>query len=59
VSDQSSLWDFHENESNDALHRKILAACGVDISDLESALMVDIFERLAGNSRVPNMPLAG
>jgi hypothetical protein len=51
VSDQSSLWNFHEDESNDSLNRKVLAVYGVDISDLESALIAEILERLAANSR--------
>ena len=46
VSDQSILWDFHEEESNDLLNQKVLAIYGVDISDLESALIADILERL-------------
>jgi hypothetical protein len=50
VSDQSSLWNFHEEESNDFLNKKVLAVYGVDISDLESALIVDILERIAANS---------
>lgn len=58
VSDQTSLWDFHEDESNDSLKRKVLAVYGVDISDLESALIAEILERLAANSReLPNTPL--
>lgn len=52
VSDESSLWNFHEDESNDSLNRKVLAVYGVDISDLESGLMVDILERLAANTNV-------
>jgi hypothetical protein len=33
VSDQSSLWDFHEGESNDVLCNRVLHVYGVDISD--------------------------
>jgi hypothetical protein len=57
VSDESSLWNFHEEESNDFLNTKVLAVYGVDISDLESALIVDILERIAANSpTLPNTP---
>ena len=46
ISDQSSLWDFHGEMSNEHLHRKIWDAYRVDVSDIESANLVEIFERI-------------
>ena len=58
ISDQSSLWNFHDRESNDFLHKRVAHTYGVDISDLESALMPDILERIAAQLHVlPNKPL--
>jgi hypothetical protein len=37
VSDESSLWDFHHAETNEALIVKIKQVYGVDVSDIESA----------------------
>jgi len=47
ISDESSLWDFHEEETNDALLAKIVEVYGVDVSDIESAKLCEIFERIA------------
>ncbi len=47
ISDQSSLWDFHSEDSNDALITKIKEIYGVDVSDIESARLCDIFERIS------------
>jgi hypothetical protein len=47
ISDESSLWDFHTDESNDVLLAKIKDVYGVDVSDIESAKLADIFERLS------------
>jgi hypothetical protein len=58
ISDQSSLWDFHEEESNDFLNKAVLAVYGVDVSDLEAALIADILERIAAKSpTLPTTPL--
>ena len=58
VSDQSSLWDFHEDESNDVLCKRVLEVYGIDISDLESAVLADILDRIAARSQtLPNTPL--
>jgi len=51
LSDQSSLWDFHFDESNDALQKRVLEVYGIDISDLEGAIVADIFDRIAANLR--------
>lgn len=47
ISDQSSLWDFHARESNDELIAKIKEVYGVDVSDIDSAKLCEILERLA------------
>ncbi len=46
ISDQSSLGDFHDEESNGHLHRKVWESYRVDISDIEDGNLVKIFERI-------------
>ena len=46
ISDKSSLWDFHSEETNEALLAKIREVYGVDVSDIESARLWEIFERI-------------
>lgn len=46
ISDQSSLWDFHYEETNEALLAKIREVYGVDVSDIESARLWEIFDRI-------------
>jgi hypothetical protein len=50
ISDESSLWDFHADESNDVLLARIKDVYGVDVSYIESAKLTDIFERIAEGS---------
>jgi hypothetical protein len=50
VSDESSLWDFHERDSNDFLHKKILERYGVDVSDIESGSIADILDRIVARA---------
>jgi len=47
VSDQSSLWDFHEGQTNEALIAKIKELYGVDVSDIESGHLATILDRIA------------
>ena len=47
ISDESSLWDFHHDETNDALISKINEVYSVDVSDIESARLSEILERIA------------
>jgi hypothetical protein len=47
VSDQSSLWDFHTDETNDVLNAKIREVYGVDVSDVESGNLAEILQRIA------------
>lgn len=52
ISDESSLWDFHTSHDNTALFVKINEVYGVEVSDIESAKLWQIFDRIAAN-RVP------
>ena len=47
VSDESSLWDFHSEESNDVYLAKIRDVFAVDVSDIPNGNIVAILERLA------------
>lgn len=46
ISDESSLWDFHGEESNDHLNKKVWETYRVDISDIEDGKLVKIFQRI-------------
>lgn len=48
VTDKSSLWDFHTDTNNETLYAKIREVYGVDVSDIESALVCEILDRIAG-----------
>jgi len=47
ITDESSLWDFHEDESNKIYTGRIQDEYGIDISDLSDARIADILERIA------------
>ena len=47
ISDESTLSDFCYDETNDALIQKIHATYGVDVSDISSGNLADIFDRIA------------
>jgi hypothetical protein len=52
ISDESSLWDFHDEDTNDRLIGKIREVYGVDVSDIKSAKLYEILERIrAQNDR--------
>ena len=46
ITDGSSLWDFHFEETNEALLAKIREVYGVDVSDIESGRLWEIFDRI-------------
>ena len=46
ISDESCLWDFHVEESNEHLHQKIWETYRVDVSDIDDGNLVKIFERI-------------
>jgi len=51
ISDGSSLWDFHTERSNDQFVAKIEEVYGVDVSDIESARLCEILERIGTRRR--------
>ncbi len=53
ISDESSLWDFHCDATNEANVGKIKAVYGVDVSDIESAKVSEILERIATAHKSP------
>ena len=46
ISDESRLWDFHDEETNDVLIQKIRRTYGVDVSDISNGNLADIFDRI-------------
>lgn len=46
VTDESSLWDFHDGESNEALLRKISLLYGVDVSGVNPPTLARIAVRI-------------
>jgi hypothetical protein len=46
ISDESSLWDFHGDESNGNMTDKIRDIYGVDVSDISDGNLADIFDRI-------------
>jgi hypothetical protein len=47
ISDESSLWDFHTDETNGALYDKIKDVYGVDASGIESGNLGEILDLIA------------
>jgi len=47
ISDESSLSDFNRDETNETLVAKIKDVYGVDVSDIASANLAEILERIA------------
>ena len=47
ISDESSLWDFHSEETNEKYLVKIKEIYGISVDDIESARLCEIFDRLA------------
>jgi hypothetical protein len=52
ITDQSALWDFHSRTDNVALTSKIKELYEVDVSDIESGNLADIFDRIATGKRL-------
>jgi hypothetical protein len=46
ISDESILWDFHTGETNDLYCARIKKIYGVDVSDIKSARLCEIFDRI-------------
>lgn len=53
VSDESTLWDFHSERSNEEMFARIQARYGVDASDLQSGNIARILERIAASLSHP------
>lgn len=51
ISDESSLWHFHAEENNDKYIVRIKEIYGADVSDIESAELWQIFERIESARR--------
>jgi hypothetical protein len=47
ISDESTLGDFHDEETNDRLLEKIRRDYGVDVSDISNGNVADIFDGIA------------
>jgi hypothetical protein len=56
ISDKSSLWDFHGDSTNDNLVEKIRSVYGIDVSDITSGNLADIFDRILKREAVPPTP---
>lgn len=49
ISDESSLGDFHDDKTNEALIAKVKEVYGVDVSDIQSAKLFEILDRIAAS----------
>ena len=58
ITDESTLWDFHGEESNAPFYSKILEEYGVDVSDIERGNLAKIFQRLAESQQIKKPPVA-
>lgn len=52
VSDESSLWDFHVEATNDSYLTKVREIYGVNVDDIESARLYEIFDRIAESRKL-------
>jgi hypothetical protein len=56
ISDESSLWDFHGDETNERLLDRIRSIYKVDVSDISSGNLADIFDRIAKRMVADDIP---
>jgi len=56
ISDESSLWDFHSDETNEKLVNRIRGIYGVDVSDISSGNLADIFDRIRKGTVSEELP---
>jgi hypothetical protein len=47
ISDESSLWDFHSDETSQVLLAKIKEVYGVSVEDIQSARIWEILDRIS------------
>ena len=52
ISDESSLWDFHCDDTNERLIKKVYEVYGVKVDDIQSARLCEIFDRIAESQRL-------
>jgi hypothetical protein len=48
ITDESSLWDFHSDDTNEEYHRRIREHYAIDVSGIESGNLVEILKRIDG-----------
>lgn len=53
ISDESSLSDFHDDATDERLTQKVHHIYGVDVSDISSGNLADIFDRITEHTAVP------
>lgn len=54
ISDESSLWDFHHGDAtNDRLVERIRSVYGIDVSNITSGNLAEIFDRILKYGAVP------
>lgn len=46
ITDESSLWDFHENQTNDEYYSRIFDIYRTDVSNVEGAKLKLILDRI-------------
>jgi hypothetical protein len=51
ISDESNLWDFHTDSTNEVLLVKIKEIYGVNVEDIQSARVWEILDRIAEAQR--------
>jgi hypothetical protein len=56
ISDESSLWDFHGDKTNEFLTDKIRRVYGVDVSEISSGNLADIFDKILKHRAVSRTP---
>jgi hypothetical protein len=47
ITDESSLWHFHIDDSDDPYVGRIRAVYGIDVTDIESGNIAEILDRIA------------
>ena len=51
ITDKSSLWDFHTNNDNAEYINRIRMEYNVDVSDIEDANLLSIFEKISQSQK--------
>ena len=56
ISDESSLDDFHDDESNKRLVDRVRDIYGVDVSDIPNGNLADIFDKISKDVSAEDLP---